>query len=97
MAKSAEFRPVARVRPDAKGRVTLGRYARGVSSFRVEVDEEGRILLEPFVEVPGRERWLYENPEALERVRRGLADAAAGRTRSLGSFAKHAETRRRGR
>lgn len=43
------------------------------------------------VEIPAREKWLFENPEAVASVRRGLADAKAGRTQSLGSFAKYAK------
>jgi hypothetical protein len=80
-----------RVRPDSKGRITLGKLARGVSSFGVAVESSGKIVLEPFVEVPARERWLFENPEALKRVRRGLADSEAGRTVSLGSFSRRSK------
>jgi hypothetical protein len=82
---------VATVRPDAKGRVTLGRFAEGVSSFRVHEEAGGRIVLEPFVEVPARERWVYESPHALASVKRGLAQSAAGKVKSLGSFAKYAD------
>lgn len=82
------------VHPDSKGRVSLGQFAKGVSSFRVTSDAEGRIVLEPFVEIPARDRWLFGNAQALARVRRGLADSGAGRTVSLGSFAKHALERR---
>lgn len=81
-------RKMARLRPDAKGRITLGKLAEGVSSFRVIVEAHGKIILEPFSEVPARERWLFENPEALERVRRGLSQADSGRTVSLGSFSR---------
>ena len=81
---------VGRVKPDSKGRITLGKFARGVSSFAVRVDAEGRVILEPFAEVPARERWLFLNKTARGKVLRGLEDAAAGRVRSLGSFAKHA-------
>ncbi|HEV8610232.1 MAG TPA: hypothetical protein VGS98_09215 [Thermoanaerobaculia bacterium] len=77
-----------RVRPDSKGRITLGKLTRGVSSFAVAVESSGKIILEPFVEVPALERWLFENPEAQKRVRRGLADSEAGRTVSLGSFSR---------
>jgi len=59
-----------------------------VSSYRVKVEAHGKIVLEPFAEVPARERWLFENPEALRRVRKGLAEANAGRTVSLGSFSR---------
>jgi hypothetical protein len=76
-------------RPDAKGRVALGDLTKGVSSYKVFVDEAShRIVLEPFVEIPAREAWLFENREALSSVRRGLEQSAAGQTRSLGSFAE---------
>jgi hypothetical protein len=41
--------------------------------------------------IPESEKWLYENPKALASVRQGLADAAAGRTVYLGSFAKYVD------
>lgn len=90
-AKKTKFIPVTQVRPDAKGRVTLSKLANGISSFNVSRDEDGRLLLEPMVEIPAREKWLYENKEAIACVRRGLADAKAGRVKSLGSFAKFAK------
>ena len=85
--------PVQTVRPDAKGRITLGTLARGISSFQVTVDAGGRIILEPFMEIPAREKWLFINPEALHAVRAGLTQAAQGRTRSRGSFAKFANAK----
>jgi hypothetical protein len=42
------------VRPDSKGRIALGAFAKGVSSFRVHKEEGGRVVLEPFVEIPMR-------------------------------------------
>jgi len=76
------------LRPDAKGRIALGPLARGISSFKASVDPRGRIVLEPFMEIPAREKWLFENPDALTAVRRGLTQSAQGRTRSRGSFAQ---------
>ncbi len=90
-AKKSKFTPVTQVRPDSKGRVTLSKLTEGISSFNVSKDEHGRLLLEPMVEIPAREKWLYDNPAALASVQRGLADAKAGRTKSLGSFAKYAK------
>jgi len=54
-----------RFRPDSKGRITLGKLAEGVSSYRARRQKDGRIVLEPFVEVPAmnagcmktRKRW----------------------------------------
>ncbi len=77
------------LRPDAKGRITLGKLAEGVSSFRVMLDDCGRIILEPFAEVPLREKWLFDNPKVLKAVKKGLKESAAGKTHDLGSFAKY--------
>jgi len=95
MSRTAEFKYIARVRPDSKGRVTLGRLGKDVSSFRVAVDPEGRVLLEPFVEIPAREQWLYESPEAYASVRRGLSQAAKGEMTPLGSPAGSAPRKRK--
>ena len=81
----------APLRPDAKGRITLGRLADGVSSYEVERLEDGTIILRPNVEIPAREEWLWRNKKALESVRRGLEQSSRGETTSLGSFAEHAD------
>jgi hypothetical protein len=80
------FKPFAKLHPDAKGRITLGKVSEGVSSYYVSMDELGRLLLEPYMEIPAQEKWLYENKEALRRVKQGLKDAAEGKTHYLGSF-----------
>src|SRR5579862_7669306 len=81
------------VRPDSKGRITLGKLAKGISSFRVSKDEKGGIYLKPYVEIPAdvpeRERWVYENPEVLASLKRGLKQAAEGDTYYLGDFSKY--------
>ena len=87
MPKSTEIT----LRPDAKGRITLGALAKGVSSYRAHQDEHGKIVLEPFTEIPLREQWLWKNTEALEAVRQGLRDSAAGRVTRMPSFAKYAD------
>ena len=81
--------PEITVRPDSKGRIALGAFAKGVSSFRVHKEEGGRVVLEPFVEIPERERWLYKNPEALAMVEQGLRESAEGKTVRMGSFAQY--------
>lgn len=93
MEDAGEFKYVTRVRPDSKGRITLGSLAEKISSYRVEASPDGRILLEPFAEIPARERWLYENSSALSSVKRGLRQSAAGETSSLGSFARQSDKR----
>lgn len=76
------------LRPDAKGRITLGALAKGVSSFVVSKEDDGRLTLEPYKEIPAREAWLFENPTAIGKVRQGLSDAAAGRVRDRGDFSQ---------
>jgi len=44
------------------------------------------IAVQSAVPIPTSEEWLYRNPKALASVRRGLTDAAAGKTIFLGSF-----------
>ena len=81
------------VRPDGRGRVALGKALKDLrdASFNVYLDGEGRIVLDPQVSIPASEAWLYRNKKVLSSLRRGLAEAAAGKTRVIGSFAGHAD------
>jgi hypothetical protein len=80
------------VRPDAKGRITLGHdLTKGVSGYMVTETKDHKIILEPQVEIPAREKWLFENKTALTKVERGLKDAAQGRLSKKGSFAKFSD------
>jgi len=90
MRVNRHFREAFRVKPDSKGRITLGRLAREVSSYVVRVDSDGRVLLEPYAEatIRARERWLFESKTARNRVLRGLANDTSGRVRSLGHFSR---------
>ncbi|MCP5374885.1 MAG: hypothetical protein H6910_05515 [Rickettsiaceae bacterium] len=56
------------LRPDAKGRITLGEITNNVSSYRVTVEDNGTITLEPYAEIPLAEKWIFENKELLEKV-----------------------------
>ncbi len=67
------------LRPDSKGRITLGNLAKGVSGFKMTVDKQQHIILEPLVEIPAREKWLFDNQTALNQVRKGIQDAAQGK------------------
>jgi hypothetical protein len=85
---------VREARPDAKRRVALGKaldgFADGVE-FAVYRNARGQIILDPMVRVPAREAWLFANPQALEAVRRGLAEASRGDAEPIGSFAAFAD------
>ncbi len=77
------------VRPDAKGRITLGALAKDVSSYHVTLEADGKIILEPFAEIPAREKWLYENEEAMSKVLNGLKDASQGKVSRRGDFTQY--------
>lgn len=79
------------VRPDERGRITLGDAVRD-SDYRVLVNEAGQILLDPVVTltVPASEAWIWENPGARASMSRAMRQAAKGEFESLGSFAKFA-------
>lgn len=91
MSQPTSDRTAIQLRPDAKGRITLGKIAEGVSSFRVSEQPGGAYLLEPMVEIPARESWLLKNKTALASVRKGLSQSAKGELRSRGSFTKFTE------
>lgn len=77
------------VRPDAKGRIALGSLAKGVSSYRIHAEKDGRLILEPYAEIPARELWLLENKKALKQVQKGMKDAASGKVSSRGDFSRY--------
>lgn len=89
VARSSSVQKI-QIRPDSKGRITLGKLAKGVSSFLVSEQPGGAVLLEPMVEIPAREKWLFDNKAALQSVKRGIAQSAKGEAKSRGSFARFA-------
>ena len=70
---------------DQKKRITLGKLAaEEVSSYDVEVKDNGVIVLYPKVEIPADELWLFKNKKALNAVKEGLRQSAEGKVSSLG-------------
>ena len=57
------------LRPDSKGRINLGDFAQGVSSFRVIKGENGSLTLNPYLEIPFTEKWIFEDKDLLEKVK----------------------------
>ncbi|MBW4549554.1 MAG: hypothetical protein KME35_00275 [Aphanocapsa sp. GSE-SYN-MK-11-07L] len=78
------------VQPDSRGRLSLGAATKG-KSYRVSINAAGQILLDPVVTIPERELWLWQNPEAIAAVQRGIEQATAGELHDQGSFAEYAE------
>jgi len=60
------------LRPDSKGRLNLGGLGKGVSSFRATLEQNGKIILEPYIEIPAEDKWIFEDKELLEKVKKQL-------------------------
>jgi len=75
---------------DSRKRITLSRLIADeehISSF-IAYREGERIVLEPMIEIPAGEAWIYEDPKLLAEVKKGLSEDA---TFDLGSFAQHVD------
>jgi len=79
------------LKPDTKGRITLGALAKGISSFKVEQTFDGKIILDPQVEIPNYELQILNNPVIMEGIDKGMKESREGKTSYLGSFAKYAK------
>ncbi|MBI4023484.1 MAG: hypothetical protein HY360_00790 [Verrucomicrobia bacterium] len=60
-------------------------------TYDVYVNRLGQIVLDPQKSIPAYEAWVWENPDTLAAIRKGLAESRVGKVRYLGSFAKHAK------
>ncbi len=68
---------------DERNRLTLGTILQGVTRVRLLRNNQGEILLQPLVEIPLSEVWLWENREALKEVMEGFKDIQEGKTSKL--------------
>lgn len=78
-----------KIQMDDKCRICLSSFLskeerEQLSSFRISRQEDGKIVLDPLVEIPAREHWIYKNPEALAALMRGIEDAKNGRIVDVG-------------
>ena len=83
---------IKKLRPDERGRITLGEIAKSVSSYGVEVLLDGKIILTPYVEIPKNELWLHNNKEALASVKMGIEQAKEGKLKTRKSYSEFADT-----
>ena len=68
--------PAKNLKLDSKKRITLGKFAKSdVTSYDVELKENGVIVLYPKVEIPAEEVWLFKNKTAMDSVKRGLENS----------------------
>ena len=68
-----------RLKLDTRNRINLTKLLSHVKiHFVLGHREENTIVLELVTDIPTRELWLHQNPEALEAVRIGLTQAKEG-------------------
>ncbi len=86
----ADFKNVREAVADERGRLPMGESGvRKDDRYAVAVNDDGQILLTPLVSIPRRELIVWEDQLLRESLARGLAEAAAGETVDLGSFAEY--------
>ena len=86
------FKSVGEALADERGRLPMAKTGvRKDDRYAVAVNDDGQILLTPLVSIPRRELIVWENQMLRESLARGLAEAAAGETENLGSFAQYAD------
>lgn len=70
---------------DSRNRICLSQFlSKDLEVNAYKAYQEGeKIILEPMTQVPAREAWLYNNPEALTSVLEGLKQAEEGKTSKL--------------
>lgn len=74
---------------DSRKRISLNKLLPDVPVSSVRAYQDGgKIILEPMVEIPAREAWLYHNENALGKVKTGLTEQG---TIKRGSFAEYLE------
>ena len=80
---SDDFQEIGTKTMDDRNRLTLGEIFKGYKRIRLYKNERGEVLLQPVVEVPASELWLFQNKEALKSVQRGLKEASEGKITKL--------------
>jgi len=74
-----EFEEIATHTVDGRHRITLGNLLKDTRRVRIYQNARGELLLQPVMEIPAAEVWLFRNQEALAAVKKGLEDATKGR------------------
>jgi len=78
-----EFQEIDTRTIDDRNRLTLGGLFTGSKRVRLYKNDRGEVLLQPVVEIPASELWLFQNKEALKSVQKGLKDASEGKISKL--------------
>lgn len=68
------------VKPDSRKRVSLPSVlVKEDIIYHVYSNKLGQIILDPQATIPASEAWLFNNPEVLASVKKGLEDITNGR------------------
>lgn len=67
------------VEVDTRGRVSIGKLAKGRTRYRLTELEDGELLLTPVVSISERELALLRNPAQAHRLRGAIEEAEAGK------------------
>ena len=62
----------------------MGYLLKDTRRVRIYQNARGELLLQPVIEIPAAEVWLFRNQEALAAVKKGLEDATKYRSAQLG-------------
>ena len=89
MVASQNFQLLREATIEADGTLHLGDNA-VAQRYRILINENGQLLLDPIAPIDDREQWLWQNPDAIAMVQTGITQAAQGKIQSLGSFAQYA-------
>ena len=83
--KDTDFKGIGKsVKPDIKKRVVLpNALVKEGIIYHIYYNSIGQILLDPQVTIPASEVWLFNNPDALALVQRGLSDVAEGKVSKI--------------
>jgi hypothetical protein len=77
--EEGKFKAIGKeVEPDERKRLALAAaLPNSIDGIRYRVfrNSEGQILLDPVKSVPLYEAWIYENPERVQSILRGIAQA----------------------
>ena len=83
--KATDFTGIDKsVKPDIKKRVVLpNALVKEGIIYHIYHNSIGQILLDPQVTIPASEVWLFNNPDALALVQRGLSDVVKGKVSKI--------------
>ena len=80
---SDDFHEVSTKTIDERRRIFIGNLMKGYKRVKILKNSLGELLLQPVIEIPASEAWLFKNKKALKSVCEGLEDAEKGEISKL--------------